>query len=87
MIINGIEYTTGVDRNSVSKGKKVVAHLYRGAFHKPGAPMCRRGYSREDGCSYSIFRNQLFVPICKVCMRRAKQNKQPVLTKRKTNDK
>ena len=87
MEINGVEYTTGVDRNSFSKGKKVVAHLYRGPFHKPGAPMCRRGYSREDGCSYSIFRNQPFVPICKVCMRRAKQNKQPILTKRKTNDK
>lgn len=35
-------------------------------------PMCRRGWNRDNGKSYSIFRNNISdYGICKVCIRRA----------------
>lgn len=77
MIINGVEYTTGIDR-AAENGKKVVAHLYRGPFHNPGYPMCKKGYTCPPD-KYSIFRNMPGQKICKVCMRRAKENKEPVV--------
>lgn len=81
MIINGTEYTTGIDRAQVGLGKKIVAHLYRGPFAHPGAPMCKRGYNRPpDG--YSIFRNTPGYEICKICMRRAEANKKPIIIKK-----
>ena len=80
MIINNVEYTTGVDRGQVSLGKRPVAHLYRGNFMNPGEPMCKRGYNRPPD-EYSIFRNLLGYRICKVCMKRAESGKEPYVIK------
>lgn len=81
MFICGKEYTTGVDRNKYARSKhpeKLVAHLYLGDFHHPKGCMCKNGYRKDEYNSYSIFRNLPFQPICKVCLRRAEQNKKTV---------
>jgi hypothetical protein len=74
MLIEGVEYTTGQDRNE----DKVVAHLYLGTFEDVGNPMCYRGWNRLDGFGFSIFRNLEDIKLCKVCLRRAKQKALPV---------
>lgn len=56
---------TGKDRNE----DKAVVHYYDGTYAEPGKPLCRRGWNREDGFGYSIFRNTYDVD-CKVCLRR-----------------
>lgn len=74
-------YTSGQDRNE----KNPVAHLYRGGFDNVHAPMCRLGWNRADGFGFSIWRNQDNVHICKTCMRRAEERRDPVKPKeRKT---
>lgn len=81
MFINRKEYTTGVDRERYSHSKhpeKLVAHLYLGDFHHPKGCMCKKGYRKNSWCSYSIFRNLPFQPVCKICVRRAEQGKKPV---------
>lgn len=51
-----------------------VSHLYKGIFEDPGQPMCRRGYNRDDGTSYSIFRGRMGnAGICVKCLRRAQE--------------
>lgn len=50
-----------------------LAHLYKGTFADPGLPMCRRGWNRDGGESYSIWRGNLGDGgICRICLRRAK---------------
>jgi hypothetical protein len=79
--IAGREYVTGLDRND----QHFVAHLYRGKFDDPGNPMCARGWNRCDGLGWSIFRNTEQERICKVCLRRAEEKRDPVASvKRKT---
>lgn len=81
MRIERRNYITGLDRNDQS----LVAHLYRGSFDNPGDPMCSRGWNRLGGMSYSIFRNCGGDNVCKVCMRRAREKRDPVKSiKRKT---
>ena len=49
-----------------------LAHLYEGTFGDPLWPMCARGWNRDGGTTYSIWRNnEGGQGICKVCMRRA----------------
>lgn len=49
-----------------------LAHLYEGTVIDPGLPMCRRGYNRDSGQSYSIWRNNIGSGgICLVCLKRA----------------
>ena len=56
-------------------GNKRVSHLYKGDFSNPGYPMCKNGWNRDNGESYSIFRNNISKKgVCKVCLRRAKLN-------------
>lgn len=56
-----------------------LAHLYKGDFSDPGLPMCRRGWNRDDGESYSIWRGNMGKNgICKVCLRRARAGLQGV---------
>jgi len=63
-------YVTGLPRDGNADQK--VAHLYKGDFSNPGKPMCAKGWNRDDGTAYSIFRNNVGDKgICKVCMRRA----------------
>ena len=81
MKIAGRNYIVGQDRNE----PEAVAHLYNGTFDNPGLPMCVRGWNRSDGEGYSIFRDNWTGAICKVCLRRAKQKKDGVPSrKRKT---
>ncbi len=70
-----IGYVSGVFRGD--NGQNMVTHLYKGTFNNVGSPMCKRGWHYGD--SYSIFRNNISKKgICKVCLRRAKENKEPV---------
>lgn len=64
-------YVSGLGR-SVPHPK--LAHLYEGPFDDPGDPMCKRGWNRDEGASYSIWRNNVGDNgICKVCLRRAEK--------------
>lgn len=50
-----------------------LAHIYKGTFDKPGDPLCRYGWNREDGKAYSIWRNNVGRDgICKICAKKAK---------------
>jgi hypothetical protein len=81
MIINDTEYVVGQDRNE----ENVVAHLYKGTFDNPGEPMCLRGWNRSNGDGYSIFRGDINAVngICKICLRRAQENKPPVKSRQR----
>src|SRR3990167_2764755 len=73
-------YITGLSREP-DAFERLVAHLYKGEFGDPGAPMCKRGWNRDGGTAYSIWRNNVGVKgICKVCMRRAFLGKEPIGT-------
>jgi hypothetical protein len=70
-------YITGLDRNE----PKVVAHLYATAKGPmdPYAPMCARGWNRENGHGFSILRGNVGpAGVCRVCQRRAAQELPPV---------
>lgn len=50
-----------------------ISHLYKGDYADPGQPMCLRGWNRDEGTSYSIWRGNMGNDgICKVCLRRAR---------------
>lgn len=67
-------YISGADRSPESE--RLVTHLYKGTFAKPGLPMCSRGWNRFNGTEYSIWRNMVSTKgICKVCLRRALQGR------------
>lgn len=75
-------YILGQDRND----SDVVTHIYKGNFNDPGLPMCVRGWNRESGERYSIFRGNVGdVGVCKICKRRMLAGKEGVPSrKRKT---
>lgn len=77
MIINGVEYTPGLNRTPGAE-HRYKSHLYKGPFGDLGYPMCRLGWNRFNGAEYSIWRNQTGLGICLVCLRRAEQGKDPV---------
>jgi hypothetical protein len=56
-----------------------IAHIYKGTFDDPGLPMCARGWNRDNGQSYSIWRgNEGSEGVCRICWRRAKAGKDGV---------
>lgn len=56
-----------------------TSHLYAGDFSDPGWPMCARGWNRDDGTAYSIWRgNTGRRGTCLVCIRRAIEGRDPV---------
>lgn len=62
-------YITGLGRDYPHPK---LAHLYQGNMADPGLPMCRHGWNRDDGQSYSIWRNNIGSDgVCAVCLRRA----------------
>ena len=71
------DYICGQDRNE----PKAVAHIYEGPFSDPGRPMCARGWNRDNGFGYSIFRNSAKNGICKICLRRLVEGREPVEAK------
>ena len=77
MIINKQEYTPGLNRYP-NADKHCVAHLYKGDFGDPGWPMCWRGWNRDGGTAYSIWRNSDGLCICRTCMKRAEQGLPPI---------
>lgn len=67
------KYIPGLGR-SVPHPK--LAHLYEGPFQDPGWPLCRYGWNRDGGTSYSIWRNNVGdAGICRICLRRAAAGK------------
>lgn len=76
-------YIAGMDRCG---RRDIVTHLYKGTFSNPGLPMCSRGWNR-DGQAYSIFRGNISdAGLCKICLRRALENRPGVRAKRQRED-
>jgi hypothetical protein len=75
-------------QNRTHKDDPKVTHLYKGDFNDPGLPMCVRGWNRDNGESYSIWRNNISSGgICKICLRRAQKGLEGVPSKyRVAND-
>ena len=66
-------YITGLGRDFPHP---LLAHLYKGTFGEPGLPMCWRGWNRDGGTSYSIWRGNVGKKgICKTCLRRAHEGR------------
>lgn len=64
-------YITGLGRDYPAPK---LAHLYEGTFDEPGNPMCVRGWNRDNGTSYSIWRNNMGERgVCLICLRRARK--------------
>lgn len=61
--ILGLERTPGAEN-------RFMSHIYQGTFSEPGDPLCPKGWNRDNGESYSIWRNNLGRGICGNCMRK-----------------
>lgn len=60
-----------------------LSHLYKGDFSDPGLPMCRRGWNRDNGQSYSIWRGNVGSHgVCLICLKRARAGKDGVPAKK-----
>lgn len=65
-----------------------ISHLYHGTFADPGLPMCARGWNRENGTSYSIWRGNTGTQgTCSVCLKRARKGLGGVPAKKATEGK
>lgn len=63
-------YILGLGRDNP---RPMTAPLYKGDFSDPGLPMCRKGWNRDNGQSYSIWRGNMGRNgVCKICLRRAR---------------
>ena len=68
----GREYITGMNRTYHNEADACATHLYDGDFSDPGLPLCKWGWNRDEGQSYSIWRGNVSKRgICKICKRRA----------------
>lgn len=70
------KYRPGLERGSYTNTheERKVTHLYELGENNMDFrnPMCRRGWNRDDGQSYSIWRGQISDRgLCKICVRRA----------------
>jgi hypothetical protein len=64
-------YITGLGRDYPHPKR---SHLYRGTMSNPGEPLCRRGWNRDNGESYSIWRNNIGeYGNCGHCIKRARR--------------
>lgn len=75
--IEGRTYVIGLSREDRAE-ERLRSHLYRGRFDDPGPPMCAKGWNRDGGESYSIWRGQIGTDVCRVCVRRALAKAEPV---------
>lgn len=66
---------------------KDICHLYKGSHSDPGLPMCQHGWNRRE-YGYSIWRgaHNRYVPVCKVCLRRARSGLEGVENKYESRD-
>jgi hypothetical protein len=63
------QYIWGQDRNEPN----AAAHRYEvppGSPMSPLGPMCARGWNRDDGFGFSIFRGIITGPPCLTCLKR-----------------
>lgn len=70
------KYRPAIERGSYTNTdtQRKVTHLYELGENIMdfGNPMCVRGWNRENGTAYSIFRGHVSeAGLCKVCVRRA----------------
>jgi hypothetical protein len=70
------KYRPAIERGSYTNtdSERKVTHLYEIGEHEMDFlnPMCRRGWNRDNGQCYSIFRGIVSAKgICKVCIKRA----------------
>ena len=62
-------YITGLGRDDPHPPR---SHLYDGNHSDPGLPLCKYGWNRDGGESYSIWRGNIGDKgICKICLKRA----------------
>jgi len=61
--IIGLERTPGAEN-------RFMSHIYEGSFDDPGDPLCPKGWNRDNGKGYSIWRNNLGRGICRNCMKK-----------------
>lgn len=59
-------YIIGLERTSGAENR-FVSHIYKGTFNDPEKPMCSKGWNRDNGTSFSIWRNNLGLAICRTC--------------------
>ena len=68
---NKLGYITGLGRDYPHPKK---AHLYRGTFSDPIEPLCKKGWNRDNGESFSIWRNNVGKDgICLNCIKKARK--------------
>lgn len=68
------QYITGSGRGNSDYDLLDETHLYEGDFGEPGRPLCDRGWNRDWGTAYSIFRGCVGdLGVCSVCKKRAEQ--------------
>ncbi len=68
-------YIIGQGRGNEGYDLCEETHIYEGTFQKPGYPLCLRGWNRDYGTAYSIFRGvEGKLGVCKVCEARAAKN-------------
>lgn len=68
---NALGFIPGLGRDFPHPKK---SHLYRGAFTNIGSPLCKKGWNRDGGDSYSIWRNNIGAKgICLDCIRNAEK--------------
>ena len=61
--ILGLERTPGADI-------RFVSHIYQGTFSDPQEPLCPKGWNRDNGHAYSIWRNNVGRGVCKFCLKK-----------------
>lgn len=72
------KYIEGMDRNDQHK---IVSHIYayKKDIHKIEGPLCARGWNRNNGEGFSIFRgNASDAGTCKICLKRMQAHLAPV---------
>ena len=65
-------YILGLDRSPFSD-TKYRSHIYKGTFSNPEKPMCKKGWNRNNGKGFSIFRNNIGLGICKICLKNTRK--------------
>ncbi len=79
-----VSYIEGMGRNDGEE--RQVSHLYAILSDKSYLPMCRKGWNRSNGSSFSIFRGHTGAKgICKTCQKRKDAELPPVEAKKNSH--
>jgi hypothetical protein len=64
-------YITGLGRDYPHPNK---SHLYRGTLDAPKEPLCKKGWNRDNGTGFSIWRNVVGTRgNCLICIKKARK--------------